>query len=207
MDEVKILICGDSYMALDSGPDAKQMNVMHWSQHLGSDVSVINYACAGASNTMILMQLRRAIAFEKFDGVVLGFTSPFRLEFDEKSTSVHFWISKDQKLLDELYRQNIYFDAEFTRNIAIIENTILLAKKYAPTVFTLNQAADIFLLQPEPCLVNLKNEALPLMLHGHREFGPMPDDTNDRPWASFHLADPEIHKKFALQVREYLAKM
>lgn len=190
-------------MALDQS--GGHLNPIHWSQHLGPEVEITNNAMPGASNTMIFMQLQDGIAQQKFDGIVLGFTAPFRLEFDSCNTSCHAHrLSQDQKLLDSLYRENIHWEMETIRNTILIENTILLAKKYAPTVFSLNLFDGFVKFQPKYHLLDLKNNTLPLGLHGHREFDPA--DNDNKNFATFHVMDPKIHKQFALQVKEHLLK-
>lgn len=202
---MKILICGDSYMAVD--PVRKHMNHMHWSRHLGKDINITNVAMPGASNTMILMQLQNAIFDRKFDGIVLGFTCAYRIEFSKRTTGCHVNdITEDQKKTDAMYRQHVHDQAELVRNMAVIEYTILLARKHAPTVFALNGFDNSMVQRPSRYLVDFHDQ-LSMSLIGHKEFDAVPPTGNNYEsmnWAGFHVSDPEVHLRFAKQVRDSL---
>ena len=200
----KLLVCGDSYMALDA---RLEWNNMHWSSKLPKHMEIHNWAQAGASNTSILRQLQNALLHESFDGIVLGFTSFCRLEVGKKITTVHPWITQEQKELDKLYRKNIDLTMELFRNIAIAEYTVLLARKHSLTVFSLNEL-DAYLFHDEYVeiskIIDLRKEQMPMMLTGHKEFGDPPKDHNQKPRASFHVADPQVHINYANQIVKYL---
>ena len=186
-----------------------EYNVMHWSSKLPKHIKIYNWAHPGASNSLILRQLQNALLQETFDGIVLGFTSVCRLEVKEKITTVNPGINQEQKELDKLYRKNINLVIEVFRNVAIAEYAVLLAQKHAQTVFSLN-ALDDFLIYEDytkvPKIINLRDEQLPMLLTGHREFGDPPEKNNKKPWATFHVADPEVHVAYANQIVKYLDK-
>ena len=202
---MKILICGDSYMSLDK--DRIHLNAIHWSNHLGTDVEIVNRARPGASNTTISMQLRKAIKHDRYDAIIIGFTFCNRLEISENWTTAHAPLcDNNQTLLGQLYRQLIWWPAEIARNAAICEYTVLNARAHAPTVFVLNgfqeSLANEFrkdrdLFQQ----VNLLQESMPLQLTGHDEW-PVHDEKND--YACFHVRDPEVHKAFGEQILQAL---
>jgi len=186
-----------------------EYNAMHWSSKLPMHIKIYNQAQPGASNTLILRQLQNALLQETFDGIILGFTGVCRLEVEEKTTTVHPWINQEQKELDKLYRKNINLTIEVFRNIAIAECAVLLAQKHAHTVFSLN-GLDDFLIHEDyanvPKIINLRDEQMPMLLTGHREFGDPPEKNNKNPWTSFHVADPEVHVNYANQIVKYLDK-
>jgi hypothetical protein len=198
-------------MALDPRYKADhEYNVMHWSSKLPTHIKIYNWAQPGASNTLILRQLQNALLQETFDGISLGFTGVCRLEVDEKITTVHPWITQEQKELDKLYRKNINLTIEVVRNTAIVECALLLAQKHAHTVFSLN-GLDDFLIHEDydtvPKIINLRDEQMPMLLTGHREFGDPPEKNSPRPWISFHVADPEVHINYANQVAKCLDQL
>ncbi len=194
-------------MALDS---RQVYNEMHWTSKLPKHIHVENYSQAGASNTLVLRQLQKALLNNNYDGIVLGFTSVCRLEIKEDTTTVHPWISDEQKQLDNLYRKNINLRVEVFRNTAIAEYTILLAQKHAPTVYSLNGLDDFLICEHYaklPKIFNLREKQMPMLLTGHKEFGDPPLDGSKKPWASFHVSDPEVHINYANQVVKCLDQL
>jgi hypothetical protein len=198
----KILICGDSYMALSNN---KVLDRMHWSNHLGN-CQVSNEAFAGASNTIIMIQLQNAIKKQKYDGIVLGFTFPWRLEFSETLTSCHNGqLTSSQKQLDVLWREQCWEKAEKDRNLAIAEYCVLLARQHAATVYSLNGLEIIAEKQAPHRLVDLLADQMPMGLIGHKEFAAKP--VLGELHASFHVSDPAVHQKYAEQVINLLLKL
>jgi len=60
----KIIVCGDSFNALSNNEKYKGT---HWSEHLSKmlGVKLINFASAGCSNRMIVMQIEEAMKYDK----------------------------------------------------------------------------------------------------------------------------------------------
>lgn len=72
-----LLVCGDSFMITDPGYPG-----LHWSEKLGPNVNVSNFAMGGSTNGMIATQVRQGLNFN-FDAVVIGFTSSGRVAIDK----------------------------------------------------------------------------------------------------------------------------
>lgn len=86
-----LLVCGDSFMITDDNYPG-----LHWSEKLGSDISVLNIAMGGASNSMIATQIRQAHT-TNIDAIVVGFTTPGRIAIDK---------NKDQNIQDDIKYSN-----------------------------------------------------------------------------------------------------
>ena len=104
----KLLIVGDSFFSIDA-----KFPGQHWSEML-PDYEVINYAYPGNSIGIILHDLINGLKHSP-DAVVIGFTNPGRIEFENTHVEVNRqWITnqhrhllnQDQKLLMTL-RQSL----------------------------------------------------------------------------------------------------
>ena len=193
----KLLVVGDSYMAPDQRSNGSLSNI-HWAKHLESHFHVVNLAQVGASNALIAKQLENGIKNHKPDFIVLGFTSPFRLEFSDEITSC--WVNHltlEQKTLVDLYNKNVDNNIEFFKNWIIAHYCVQQARAFAPTVYTLNYL-DFGNNDNDNLFMNckvLRQEQLPLSLVGHKEWG-----SSDHVSPSFHVMDPTVHVKFTQQI-------
>lgn len=87
MTNMKMAICGDSYMTTDHSGT-------HWSDQLDPDIQQKTLAIGACSNVLIANQVRYAIALG-YNNVVVGFTRSSRLEFDKDSS---YTVSLDEEL-------------------------------------------------------------------------------------------------------------
>jgi hypothetical protein len=78
MSDIKLAVCGDSYMTIDQSG-------IHWTDQLDPTVHKNILAIGACSNVLIANQVRYAIALG-YNNVVVGFTRNSRLEFDKDSS-------------------------------------------------------------------------------------------------------------------------
>ena len=201
--KIKILICGDSYMAFNVNSRAGKYNSMHWARHLGPEFEVVNRAFPGATNLHICRQLATALTEFTPDCILLGFTSYFRLEVGESLSNCHPQANTSD--YSKFYHQYIKYMpewAEKNRNLIIAEYAVMLAKSRAPTAWVFNSRQQLEQKntwpKPWPRLINLLEEQLTMNLIGHSEWLP-----NDQNGATFHVNDPDVHLQFANTVRNH----
>lgn len=78
MSNIKLAICGDSYMTTDR-------KGIHWSDQIDTNIHKNTLAIGACSNVLIANQVRYAVALGH-NKVVVGFTRSSRLEFDNDTT-------------------------------------------------------------------------------------------------------------------------
>lgn len=191
----KLLICGDSYMSFDRYSTSPQAD-MHWSLQLSSTYQIDNRALAGASNTMINLQLINAITESQPDYIVLGFTWPWRLEFSMHSTSSCAEV-KDLPNFDKIYQSYITTvpdEIECHKNLVMADHAVKLAKSIAPTVIFLNGLENTC-QQYSNRFGYLLDQNASISLLGHSEW-----HSQDHNSCSFHINDANVH----LDIAKYL---
>ena len=102
MSNIKLAICGDSYMTTDR-------KGIHWSDQLDINIHKNTLAIGACSNVLIANQVRYAVALG-YNNVVVGFTRSSRLEFDNDTTH-NVVVGKDLAVADKTrWRHSITSD-------------------------------------------------------------------------------------------------
>lgn len=189
------------------------INAIHWSRHLDPEFQVINLAQPGASNLMILSQLKDGLVMHRPTAVVLGFTSLDRMEFrttEEYSRThngIRYFTSCNHDRMTFAQRQMHAGYLEFyphelahLREAALIEYTVLLARSQVPTVYSMGLAKLYDDLEwQKPVIFDPWQADLPLNLVDGDHWGP-----DDYDAASFHVKNPNDHLRFADQINKWL---
>jgi hypothetical protein len=201
-----LLIVGDSYFYKDP-----KFPGQHWSEML-PDYRVINCAYPGNSNGMILHDLLNGLKHSP-DAVVIGFTGPGRIEFENTHVTVNRqWITNqhqhllnlDQKLLITL-RQSLTNPVweNFNAFWQIVGTLSVLKNRNIPFVYSLGiyqqlMAVTELLIQHSDVVkdqlsrfashaIGLNLATYPLELQ--KAFDPL-----------FHVQDPDWQSRFANEV-------
>jgi hypothetical protein len=122
----KLYVFGDSFMTQDPGYPGQ-----HWSE-IQSEYQTVIKSQSGSSNSMIAYQVFRCLT-EPPDAVVVGFTAPYRLNFDMPAKGIinhsgRLWynngavnyITEDQKLACE------YYAATVSEKMVLLETYIIM---------------------------------------------------------------------------------
>lgn len=218
----RVLVCGDSYFY-----DQRQTwPGLHWTQKMPNHIEITNVAWPGSSNAMILHQF--IDNYQGHDAVILGFTGPFRIEFqpqpdidmsyyDAKYITSNYpsrLTDRHRKFIDE-YRSLVSIDMEFYRCAALMSSILDLARSTCiKVVYSLN--AGKFLVEfmsRKNKKINyyrdLLNNDLPFNLDEYyesNEYRVFREQANRDPIAhpSFHVHHDHIQLKFAHDVIERL---
>lgn len=217
------MICGDSYMAISPAVikpvkimSIGEINRMHWTWHLNKDFDVINLAQPGASNLMILQQLKEGIVKSRPSAIVLGFTSFGRLEFPSSTefkrthaNSRYLTVCHKQHMTTSQHQLHARYITEYPADLrhlnetSTIEYAILLARSVAPTVHTMGLAKleykNKYSEWQKPNIFDPWEAQLPINLIDFDHWGPDESDS-----ASFHIKNPNDHLKFADQINKWL---
>lgn len=210
MTRPKLLIVGDSFFSIDA-----KFPGQHWSEML-PDYEVINYAYPGNSIGIILHDLINGLKHSP-DAVVIGFTGPGRIEFENTHVAVNRrWITnqhqhllnQDQKLLMTL-RQSLTPPVweNFNAFWQIVGALSVLKNQNIPFVYSLgiyqqSMAVTELLIQHSDVVntqlsrfalhaIELNLAMYPLELQ--KDFDPL-----------FHVPDPGWQSRFANEVKEKL---
>lgn len=196
-----LLICGDSFMALDPRPEK---NTIHWSTYLEPYVDVINIAGPGYSNAQIFYSI-----FEYFetgkraDFAVIGFTNSYRLEFGMRLTNCHAEVHQKDSEFQSYHNHYVKYTPcviEDLKNFSIINYSLNYTKSMATTVYTLGRFIDHINNDTE-IIGNSKEsrrlieQQLDLNLTTHLD---IKTETAETP--SFHISNPGVHTKFANEI-------
>ena len=216
----KLLVCGDSYMALSpyifnatGDSSIEQINQIHWTNHISEDYSVINLAQPGASNLMILAQVKKGIHKYAPEAIVIGFTSFERLEMlapaSEKEifpeleyvTSCHSEMTPDRKKFHALYLDLYPISLRHLQESMVLEYTLLLSAKHAPTAHSMGLASrHVFLEQNQfPRITDPWKSELKTKLTTGAHWG-----ISEKNSGSFHVKDPEHHRHYAKEINDWL---
>jgi len=202
----RLLVVGDSFFSVDS-----KFPGQHWSEML-PDYQVINHAYPGNSIGIILHDLIDGLKHSP-DAVVIGFTNPGRIEFENTHVEVNRqWITnqhrhllnQDQKLLMTL-RQSLTTPVweNFNTFWQIVGALSVLKNWNIPFVYSLGiyqqSMADTELLIQHSDVVNTQLSrfalhAIELNLAAY----PLELQTNFNPL--FHVPDPDWQSRFANEV-------
>jgi len=204
----KLLVVGDSFMLPDPG-----YLEWHWSEML-PEYEILMFSQSGNSNGLIAHQFFKGLALNP-DAVVLGFTSPSRIEFkldplpgsgfnnNRWATGAHTGINSIQKIAADYFTTAVCQDMQFFKNLVIAKSLLLtLEKKKIPFAYTCNLlfnhlGDEIGQAQVNEILGEFDNHKCPTNLATYPDWKASP---------GFHTDDPEWQKRFAKEVREILQR-
>ncbi len=215
----RVLICGDSFCVTDP-----RFPNLHWSESLGKDLHIMSLAHGGASNTMIQMQIMQGLMLRP-DFVLVSFTSPFRAEFDKKSS---------ENLIDTQDPESIY-NYNFSRwGTSCYEQFTEEKKIYSQYLRVASHDCEVIrcVFNMMAVLDHLRGRGLnfaystggmdpdmfgPVLQHNHLpcDFGHYDNNRimtdlwqhqdahqDSAPW--FHVSNAEIHNKYAHECRQHI---
>lgn len=90
----KLVVCGDSFNSISEQPTSDNLSTYvntHWSEIVSQrlDCDLINFACPGSSNTLIVLQILEAIEFRP-DLIIVGWSAGH-------GTRLEYFIKDDDK--------------------------------------------------------------------------------------------------------------
>jgi hypothetical protein len=202
----KLLVVGDSFMH----PDAKYPG-QHWSEML-PEYEILMHAVSGSSNGIVAWKFFQGLKLEP-DAVVLGFTTPDRLEFRLDAnkdscnriwtTNAHTDLTADQRLAVDYYRatadeQMLLFKACVQARCMLLE----CRQRGLPFAYTLNCLFNNLAELPYPSSPEVRDLLGEFAQH---ECTNLATYQGFKMTPGFHTDDPAWQKRMAVEVAHILS--